>query len=66
MRATVALVAATAGLLLAGCTSSPEPNETGTGTPSASASASASPTSTLPAIQQVAFDEATEAVRAYE
>ena len=61
-----ALPVVLAVLLLAGCTSSPEPSETGTSTPSASASTSASPTSTLPETQQVAFDEATEAVRAYE
>ncbi len=66
MRATVALVAATAGLLLAGCTSNPEPSETTSGIPSASASVSASPTSTLPAADQQAFDDATETVRAYE
>jgi hypothetical protein len=66
MRATLALVAATAGLLLAGCTSNPEPSDTTSETPSASASVSSSPTSTLPADEQQAFDEVTETVRAYE
>jgi len=65
------LVAALAvGLLLAGCTSNPDPltspTTTASGSASASASASPSPTSTLSADKQQAVDEATAVVLARE
>jgi hypothetical protein len=61
-----------AGLLLAGCSGDPQPVDSSS-TPSASAtgraqpsgSTSPAPTSTLTAEEQQAFEEATEAVRAY-
>lgn len=64
-----ALVAAlAAGLLLAGCTSDPEPiaSPSPTASASATASASPSPSSTLPAAQQKAVDEATTVILARE
>lgn len=64
-----ALVAAAAvGLLLAGCTSDPEPiaSPSPTAPAAASASASPSPTSTLSTTEQKAVDEATTVILARE
>lgn len=62
-----------AGILIAGCTSDPDPvatssqsaNPSASRSTEASASATPSPSSTLTAEEQQAVDEATEAVRAY-
>lgn len=67
-----AVVLVVGGLLLAGCSSDPNPATTSTPSPpttassSASASPSPTPTSTLTAAQQRAVDEATHVILSYE